>query len=207
MRILTKAFLAVAIVTLVTRAHALTLFNDDFDTEHGGVGVLNYSGFLNWTVTSGAVDLIPVGSDFDFYPGNGLYVDLDGSIGQAGIITTKNAIDVSPGDYVLSFMLGGNARNTTSDTVNVAVKSDFISQSYTLAGSAPLTTYYLPFSVLSATTINLVFEATGGDNIGAILDNVNLDMVEPQDVPDGGMSGVLLGMGLVVIGFGRKLVK
>ena len=55
-------------------ANAGVIFSDNFNAENGGTGVLNYNSFNNWTVTDGTVDLIGNGF-FDFYPGNGLYVD------------------------------------------------------------------------------------------------------------------------------------
>src|SRR5882762_10242764 len=75
-----------------TASHAVVLLNDNFDTENGGVPQLNYSGLANFNVANsgsgGAVDLIGNGS-FDFYPGNGLYVDICGSSSACGILTTK----------------------------------------------------------------------------------------------------------------------
>jgi len=205
MKIVPRTLLAAGAIALAAQANAITIFSDDFNGENGGVGVLNYTGFANWTVSDGAVDLIGNGY-FDFYPGNGLYVDMDGSRNDAGKMTSS-AINVAAGDYVLSFMLGGNARGGQNDIVDVLVATGWASQSYTLSPSDPLATYTLTFSVPSATSINLVFEGLGGDNVGAILDNVKLDSRQGQGVPDGGMSAMLLGMGLLAAGMGRKLVK
>jgi hypothetical protein len=67
------------------------LLNDDFDTENSSIGLLDYSRFSNWIVTRGSVDLIGNGF-YDFYPGNGLYVDLDGSTNEGGKLESKKKI-------------------------------------------------------------------------------------------------------------------
>ena len=102
------------------QAANITSLSDNFNTENGGVGALNYTGFANWDVNGGGtVDLIG-NSSFDFYPGNGLYVDLDGSSSNAGVLTTKSLF--APGNYALSFKLGGSQRGTPeSVTVSLAV--------------------------------------------------------------------------------------
>lgn len=74
-------------------------------------GQLNYSGFINWNVTGGNVDLIGPGL-FDLLPGNGLYVDLAGSTAPAyGLMTSKNTFSLDSGHaYRLSVTLAGNQR-------------------------------------------------------------------------------------------------
>lgn len=205
MKTLIKILLAAACIAATTKAGAVTIFSDDFNSENGGVGAINYAGFANWTVNPGTVDLIGNGF-FDFYPGNGLFVDLDGSTSQAGKMTSS-AIAVTPGFYSLSFMLGGNARGAANDTVSVSVDTGFANQNYVLNYMDPLTAYTLPFQVLSATSINLVFQNAGGDNVGAILDNVRLEQRDQAQVPDGGTSALLLGMGLLALGWSRKLTS
>ena len=70
------------------------LFEDNFDTENDGIGELSYDNLANWTILSGGIDLIGNGF-WDAYPGNGLYLDLDGTYGsdrsqaKAGTIQTK----------------------------------------------------------------------------------------------------------------------
>src|ERR1700722_9142112 len=72
--------------------------------ENGGSGALNYTGFANYNVTQGSVDLIGNGY-FDNYPGDGLYVDLAGSTNQFGALTTKHVY--GPGTYHIGLSLGG----------------------------------------------------------------------------------------------------
>lgn len=80
----------VAVMLVLTEAgtaQATVLLSDNFNSENGGAGTLNYAGFVNWTVSDGSVDLC--GNGFcDFLPGNGLYVDMDGSTGNAGKLTS-----------------------------------------------------------------------------------------------------------------------
>jgi hypothetical protein len=82
------------------------LIEDDFDLENRGNGVLNYSAFANWNVIDGTVDLL--GTNFyDIYPGNGLYVDLDGSSLDAAKLEYKNEFALEPGNYILEFDMSG----------------------------------------------------------------------------------------------------
>jgi PEP-CTERM motif len=168
------------ILGAVSSANAVVVFSDNFNAENGGVGALNYFGFANWTVTHGTVDLIGNGS-FDFYPGNGLYVDMDGSTSTNGGITTKQAF--APGTYTLSFNLAGSARG---DTNTVEVKLGSLDQFITRASNDPFNPpFTLNLTITSAD--HLSFTQTdscvgappgaachGGDNVGLILDNVVL---------------------------------
>ena len=86
-----KIMLITMAVALVGPAIAAPVFFDDFNAENGGVGQTNYTGFANWAVQDGTVDLIGNGF-FDFFPGNGLYVDVDGSSGDAGKMITSSPI-------------------------------------------------------------------------------------------------------------------
>jgi hypothetical protein len=82
--ILRIALAAVAAYVFSTSSFAATVFSDDFNTDSLA---LNQTSFLGgWTVSSGTVDLIGTGF-FDFYPGNGHYVDLDGSTANAGVFS------------------------------------------------------------------------------------------------------------------------
>jgi hypothetical protein len=60
----------------------------------------------------------------------------------------------------------------------------------------------MSFTVLAPTTINLSFHNEGGDNIGLILDNVNLNLV--SGVPDSGSTIVFLAIGILGLGLIRR---
>jgi hypothetical protein len=184
----------VLVFGLVGQSHATIIFSDNFNTENGGIGQLNYNSFANWSVTNGTVDLIGSPGFFDFFPGNGLYVDLDGTSFQAGTLTST-AIPVAPGSYILSFLLAGSQRGDVN-TVQVNV-SGLASSTYTFASNVPLTLETMSFTVLAPTAINLSFHNEGSsNNIGLILDNVNLDRVSTA-VPDSGSTTVLLGIAII----------
>ena len=122
-------------------------------------------------------------------PGNGNYVDMDGSTGDGGMITASGT--ANPGVYTLSVDLAGNQRDWGSDTVNVVVSGGFLNTSVVLADTDPFTTYSWSFVVPSTTAISVSFEDIGSDKNGAILDNVSLDCAAPLHAPV--PSAVLLG--------------
>ncbi len=188
-----KGLLGILLCVVLSGSASANLFYDDFNSENGGVGALNYAGFANWSVSEGSVDLIGNGY-FDFQPGYGLYVDMDGTSGDAGRITTTTSLYLDAGAYTLSFDLAGNHRNNASETVTVEVSLGAFSQPYSLGRFDPFTTYTENVNIDTAGYYNLSFVGSGGDNVGMLLDNVSLAVVP---VP----GAVLLGMlGLSVAG-------
>lgn len=165
---------AVAVSSLIA---APVLF-DDFNGENGGNWQLNYNAFANWDVTDGTVDLIGVGSPYDFLPGNGLYVDLDGSTWNAGIMSTKTTFTFEAGkQYMLAFDLAGNRRGYPDDTVEIDIGvGTLLSDTITLSSSDPFTQYVYYFTG-DGSSGKLIIENLGGDNVGALLDDVLLTVV------------------------------
>ncbi len=147
------------------------IFSDDFDFENGGKGKLNYEKFTKWNVTDGTVDLIGKGGRFDFYPGNGLYVDLDGTTRNSGLLETKEPFDLEPGIYKLQFDLGVNPQDTNQVTVTLG---ELYSETFTLSTDSPLTTVTRTINVPQSVKVKLSFQDDGNDNGGVILDNVVL---------------------------------
>jgi len=179
---------AIAFVLCVAPGLALAgvIFTDDFNGETPGLNLAP----SQWTVSGGTVDIIGVGTVFDFLPGNGYYIDLDGSTGDAGRITTATPLSLAAGiTHNLSFTLAGSQRGDINTvTFGVDYNSDSILDvigTLTLPSGQGFTTFNLAFTPGSSTTnARIVFEGSGGDYVGLLLDNVSLSTVTPNAVPE-----------------------
>jgi len=148
------------------------LIREDFDGENGGVGRNNWTAFAQWTVAAGCVDLHGNGF-YDVQAGNGLYVDLDGSCGQAGTLDSKTEFTLEPGTYVLEFWLAGSQRSESPDTVEVSLGTTF-SEQIVMQRNDQFRLFTRRIDVGSRTTARLRFRNFGGDNQGALLDVIRL---------------------------------
>jgi hypothetical protein len=206
MKILSACALAATIAVTSASVQGQVLLSDSFNSENGGFGALNYDDFANWTVANsasqgGTVDLIGNGF-FDFYPGNGLYIDLLGSgNGVPGLLKSKKTFSFVPNvDYTLSFDLAGSARGIDNH-VDVGLGSLF-SQTYFLPSSQGYTLDTYSFTVSADTTANLTFQNVEPGDEGAILDNVSLSGSPVSTVPDAGNTAILEAGALLVLAAG-----
>ncbi len=183
-------FAVLALATVASAAPAAIIFDDDFNGERGGLGTLNFSSFSKWNVTSGSVDLIGNGY-FDFLPGQGLFVDLDGSTRDSGLFSTAD-FSLTPGTYSVTFSLAGNHRGGSED---VTVSFGDWSSTYRLLSNDPLTSRTVEVNIPAPTTTRLAFQNAGGDNIGALLDDVRITSIPS---PVGGAVLGLLGATLIM---------
>lgn len=193
--------LPITVVALTTGwafASPVVVFSDDFNSENGGVGQLNYSSFAHWTVADGTVDLIGNGY-FDFFPTQGLFVDLDGSTGNAGSLTKTTAITYELGkSYTLTFKLAGNQRGGSDDSVQIDIGiGTLLTDTLVLSPLDPLVTHTYTF-IGDGSTDSISFENAGGDNVGAILDDVLLTVIP---LPS---ASALAGLGLLGLGVRRR---
>jgi len=182
---------------------ATVLFSDDFDSETGGLR----STPSKWEVSGGSVDIIPVGADFDYLPGNGKYVDLDGSTNHPGVLTTKLSFDLTAGStYLLEYRLAGSQRDDVSgasetETVVVSLEGTALTRTHEVPHKQAFESYAWSFTVPGDVLVRLSFEnteASPSDNMGPLLDTVRLSVVP---VP----GGVLLaGLGAGLLGWLRR---
>jgi hypothetical protein len=104
-------------------ASAATVLYDNFAGENGGVTQTNYTGLANFDISAGtfgntnpAIDLIASGAYGINCMSSGMCVDLDGSTGQGGQLTTKSMYSFNAGDRVtLTINVSGNQRGSGPD--------------------------------------------------------------------------------------------
>lgn len=145
------------------------MFQDNFDAEGPG-SPLSYSSFTNWTVTAGDVDIIAhLGFSIGCAGGSGSCVDMDGTNGQAGTLTSIPIIGAV--SYILSFDVSGNQRHNPADAMTVTFGD--LTETITLTAADPFQTVTRNVAV-GAGGSNIVFAVgnIGQDQLGIILDNV-----------------------------------
>ena len=73
---------------------------------------MNFNGLINWTVSGGTIDYIRSGGfGIACVGGTGGCLDMDGSTGNAGRITSRQLFTFDSGvQYFIELMLSGNQR-------------------------------------------------------------------------------------------------
>lgn len=203
-----RTFLSIAATTAVLSlgaalpaSAATTLFSDNFNTET--LGTLNVT-LSQWTIVRNSVDVIGDGGSFVFYPGNGRYLDLDGSTQSAGRIETKTLFPLVVGEnYRLSFSYGRNfGLGLTPESMRFGVTGNFDDPfSLSLNQDIPnLLPFSREFTAMSATG-RIFFDHAGGDNAGIVLDNVLLESIDRTAVVPVPAALPLMLAGLAGLGF------
>lgn len=171
-----KSLLPVAALLLgLSSAHAAPVFTDDFSGNPVGGNLIP----AGWTVTAGTVDIIGPGW-YDLLPGNGQHIDLDGSSSNAGVLG-KSFLLTAGVEYIASFQLAGSQRLSNSEIVDVSFGTT--TADYTLTTYQGFSTYTLSFTPTATGNYVLSFANRGGDNYGALLDNVSVTAVpEPESL-------------------------
>jgi len=157
-------------------ASATTILFDNFDANPLGTNQIP----AGWTVIDGTVDVVGAPGFFDLIPGNGRYIDLDGTTFDAGILS-KSFSFVAGSTYTVTFDLAGSHRGTNNEIVDVAFGTSLVS--YTVAPDEPFTFRSIAFTPTTSGNYTLSFSNRGSDEVGALLDNVAVSVVpEPSGV-------------------------
>jgi hypothetical protein len=189
----TRKLVAVAAMLAASASShaAITVFSDNFDAD---ATRNNATGFVQgWTVTNGTVDVDGTGFVHNELPGNGHYIDLDGSTMKAGLFS--NSFTANAGlTYTMSFDIAGNQRNYGKDTVDVVFGNT--QQTYVIGQADSVSTKTLTFTPQTSGVYNFSFQNRGGDNRGAFLTQVSITTVPEPETYAMLLAG-LAGLGLV----------
>ena len=184
-----------SVVLLAGAGHAQ--FFDNFNATTTALGTTALTG---WTVTGGNIDILGASPFlFNLYPGNGNFIDLDGTSSTGSSTITSGTFSLTSGvGYTLSFDLGKNGAGSESVTVSI-LNSSF--GGTTIADSIAYPAFVgKSFSWVQSTTIanaQIRFASVGNDNAGYVIDNVRVagTAPEPSSVALIGLLGVpFLGM-------------
>ena len=180
-----------AAMVLSAGAHAAPVYADNFDGDAQGLNV----GVTGWNLSGGTIDVVPVGGSFHFLgAGNGNYVDLDGSTGQAGTLT-QTLTGLADGNYALTFELAGNHRDGGTEATTIALSG---AANTLLTPGMNDDAWYTIVGYASGGTLTFSFHDASADNIGSLLDNVSVTAVpEPGSLP-------LMLAGIAALGFAAR---
>jgi Bacterial Ig domain len=168
-------------------ANSTILLNDNFNRENKRNPVLCFTttcaNLVNWNNTKGSVDMIGINSAFDFQPGYGTYIDLDGSGIGPGKLVSKKTFSLSPGNYTLQFDLAGSFRGDTNKVV--VSLGNLYNENFTLPSNSPFQTIKRNIVVTNPTNASLIFDhydvtPPTFDSFGLLLDNVKLYSADPR---------------------------
>ena len=167
-----------ALAQFASPAGAVSLINENFDTVSQGLKSSPSAVGSFFTVTTGNVEVVGPGFA-DFYPGNGNYVDLNGTTSGS---LTSDPFSLNAGS-TLSFDFAKNLDiGTPSPTANIFFGGTQIG---TVNGESSFSPFNYTF--LSAASGTLVISSATPGTYGVIIDNVKLDTAtavpEPSAIP------------------------
>jgi hypothetical protein len=184
------ASLIVACGAIAPAQAATVPFFDDFSSIGSTVLSVPPSGWTtNVPASTDTVDSIKSGDwSIRCLGGSGGCVDLDGTDGGAGLLSTGDFLLQAGGSYLLSAYVSGNQRNGSAETLTFGftdatgtsiLASDTFNILAVDAGQDSDFNLYTVLFVVGATdtTARIFFQNGGNDNEGAILDNVRLAAV------------------------------
>ena len=189
--------LAACLLCIAVGASAGTVvFSDNFAADTLGLGVTNLGS--QWTVTAGNVDVIGTNSSWNFYPGNGQYLDLDGTgpASPSTNATIQTFESFGPGAYTLTFDLGNNPGGGSEiNTLQILWGATQVGY-LTTSGTMALTPETITFTATEAGKLSF---AQGGapTQQGSILANVQLASATPEPGTFAILGAGLIGLGLL----------
>ena len=164
-------------ISIAEVSQSEVIFVDNFDLNSAGLNIVPQGWFLGNT---GTVDTIGTGTIYDFIPGNGLYIDLDGTTNFPGLLTKSLTLEGGV-TYTLRFDLAGSQRGS-NDTVDVTFGS--AAMRISRDSSDPFVRSMLAFTPSTSGTYQVSFLNQGNDNLDQGSDNLGalLDRVVVQSV-------------------------
>lgn len=158
----------------------LDQFSDNFDGEGSagafGPGYDTVTTLLNFNVTGGNIDIIgsgPFGGGFDFFPGNGYYLDLSGTNSGGGsesgisILTSKQTF--CRGSYRVTIRYAGDQRNNGNNSF-VATLGDGSTGVLAPVPSSPILTASFNGDIpAGGGNLVITHNSGGADNQGVLL--------------------------------------
>jgi len=152
------------------------LIVDDVDSENGGTSESNFTDFDFWTVIEGCVDLHGPGG-VDPVPGNGLYIDMDGTCNNAGTLESKETFELHPADWRLEMIVAGNSQVTDTDSMLITVGTGN-QWMMTLDDTASFQQIDYNFTLADSASATIMLEHYGSDEQGILIDAVRLRYIE-----------------------------